>query len=72
MTIANFSANCLDKIRNVCYAFRLSESLPACREDERPWLFETLAHNPPREPWREGDFPTYIARNPLKRPDSEK
>jgi hypothetical protein len=34
--------------------FPLTESLsrwPADeREDEKPWLFETLAYNPPREP----------------------
>jgi hypothetical protein len=41
-------------------------------EDEKPWLFETLAYNPPREPGREGDFLAYIARKPLKRLDSEK
>jgi hypothetical protein len=40
---------------------------------ERPWLFENLPdHNPPREPTREGDFLIFIARNPLKSPDSEK
>jgi hypothetical protein len=69
-------ANCLDKIRNTCYAFRLSESLPRSpvsgREDEKPWLFETLAYNPPREPGRGSDFLNDIARNPLKRLDSEK
>ena len=35
-------------------------------------LFETLAHNLPREPGRGGDFLNYIARNPLKRLDSQK
>jgi hypothetical protein len=36
-------------------------------------LFENRPdHNPPREPGREGDFLTYIARNPLKRLDSQK
>jgi hypothetical protein len=40
---------------------------------ERPRLFENPPdHNPPREPGREGDFLTYIARNPLKSPDSKK
>jgi hypothetical protein len=42
------------------------------REVEKPWLFETLAHNLSREPERGGDFLTYIARNPLKRLDSKK
>jgi hypothetical protein len=36
------------------------------REDEKWWLFETLAYNPPREPRRGSDFLTYTARNPLK------
>jgi hypothetical protein len=31
-----------------------------------------LAHNPLREPRRGRDFLTYIARNPLKRLDSQK
>jgi hypothetical protein len=39
----------------------------------RTLLFENLPdHNPPREPTREGDFLIFIARNPLKRLDSEK
>jgi hypothetical protein len=42
------------------------------REDEKPWLFEMLACNPPREPEQGSDFHNYIARNPLKRLDSEK
>jgi hypothetical protein len=42
------------------------------REDEELWLFETLAHNLLREPERGSDFLTYIARNPLKRLDSQK
>jgi hypothetical protein len=71
-----FGANLLDKIRNKCNVFHLTESLsrsPADgREDEKPWLFETLAHNLPREPGRGSDFFTYIARNPLKRLDSQK
>jgi hypothetical protein len=49
----------LDKIRNVRYTFRLSESLPAADkrwEDEKPWLFETLAHNLPRETGKEAIF----------------
>jgi hypothetical protein len=41
-------------------------------EDEKPWLFEMLAHNPPREPGRGSDFLTYTARNPLKRLDLQK
>jgi hypothetical protein len=57
----------------MCYAFRLSESLPARRQTGgRPWLFETLACNPPREPEQGSDFHNYIARNPLQRLDSEK
>jgi hypothetical protein len=54
----------------------LTESL--CRspveglEDEKPWLFETLAYNPPREPGRGSDFSNFLARNPLKRLDSQK
>jgi hypothetical protein len=35
-------------------------------------LFETLAHNLPREQRRRSNFLTYIARNPLKRLDSQK
>jgi hypothetical protein len=55
----------------------LSESLSLLaekdeREDEKPWLFETLAHNLPREQRRRSNFLTYIARNPLKRLDSQK
>jgi hypothetical protein len=69
-------ANCLDKIRNLRYTFRLTESLSRSpqdgREDEKPWLFETLAHNPLREPGRASDFLTYTARNSLKRLDSQK
>jgi hypothetical protein len=41
-------------------------------EDEKPWLFETLAYKPPREPGRGSGFLTYTARNPLKRLDSQK
>jgi hypothetical protein len=44
----------------------------AGREHEKPWLFETLAYNLPREPGRGSDFPNYIAHNPLKRLDSKK
>jgi hypothetical protein len=40
--------------------------------NEKPWLFETLVHNLPREPERGGDFLNYVARNPLKRFDSQK
>jgi hypothetical protein len=46
----------LTKIRKVCYIFLLSESASRSpldgRENEKPWLFETLAYNPPREPGR--------------------
>jgi hypothetical protein len=41
-------------------------------EGEEPWLFEILTHNLPREPGRGSDFLAYIARNRLKRLDSEK
>jgi hypothetical protein len=58
------------------YEFRLSESLSRSpvdgRDDETPWLFETLAHNLLREQRRGPDFLSDIARNPLKRLDSEK
>jgi hypothetical protein len=41
--------------------------------EEKPRLFENLPdHNPPREPTQKGDFLIFIARNPLKRFDSEK
>jgi hypothetical protein len=54
----------------------LTESLSCSpkggREDEKPRLFETLAHNLLREQRRRSDFLTDIARNPLKRLDSEK
>jgi hypothetical protein len=67
---------CLDKIRNARYTFRLPESRFRSpvdgREDEKPWLFETLARNLSSEPERRSDFLTYIARNPLKRLDSKK
>jgi hypothetical protein len=33
-----------------------SHSLKDGREDGKPWLFETLAHNLPREPKREPIF----------------
>jgi hypothetical protein len=60
----------------VWYVFSLEESVSRspvdARDDEKPWLFETLAHNPSREPTREGDFLAYIARKPLKRLGSEK
>jgi hypothetical protein len=66
----------LDKIRNICYTFFMSESHSGSpkdgREDERPWLFEALVHNLSREPGRGADFLTNIARNPLKSPDSKK
>jgi hypothetical protein len=69
-------ANFLDKIRNSSYAFRLTESRSRSpkdgRENEKLGLFETLAHNLPREPGRGSDFLTCIARNPLKRLDSQK
>jgi hypothetical protein len=68
--------NLLDKIRNLRYAFRLSESLSRSpvggRDDEKPRLFETLAHNLSREQRRGSDFLNDTARNPLKRLDSQK
>jgi hypothetical protein len=42
------------------------------QEDEKLWLFETLAHNLPREPGRRSGFSNFLARNPLKRLDSQK
>jgi len=42
------------------------------RENEKPWLFETLACNPTRKPRQGSDFLKDIAHNPLKRLDSEK
>jgi len=39
---------------------------------ERPWLFETLRPQPPRELRREEHFLISFARNPLKSPDWEK
>jgi hypothetical protein len=67
------ATNCLDKIRNVRKVFPLTESYSRSskngRKDEKPWLFETLVHNLPREPGRGGDFLNYIAHNPLKRLD---
>jgi hypothetical protein len=69
-------ANYIDKIRNVRYAFPpaefLSRSTKDGREDEKLQLFETLAHNLPREQRRRSNFPTYFARNPLKRLDASK
>ena len=66
----------LDKIRNICYAFRLSESLSRApkdgREDEKPRLFETLAHNLSRELGEGVIFLIFLARNPLKTLDSPK
>jgi len=44
----------------------------AGERDKGSWLFETLAHNLPREPGRGSDFLNYVARNPLKRLDSQK
>jgi hypothetical protein len=40
--------------------------------NKKPWLFETLVYNLPRELERGSDFLTYTASNPLKRLDSEK
>jgi hypothetical protein len=60
----------------VRYAFGLTESISRSpkdgREDEKPRLFETFVHNLSREPGRGRDFLNYIARNPLKRLDSQK
>jgi hypothetical protein len=54
----------------------LSESISRSpldgRENEKPRLFETFAHNPLRELGRGGDSLNYIARNTLKRFDSQK
>jgi hypothetical protein len=70
------SRESVDIIRNICHMFRLTESNSRSpkdwREDEKLWLFETLARNLTRERRRGGDFLAYIARNPLKRLDSQK
>jgi hypothetical protein len=50
----------------------LSRSPTGGREDEKPWLFETLTHNLLREPGRRRNFLFFFRRNPLKRLDSEK
>ena len=65
----------LDKIRNLCHMFPLAESNSrslAGERDKDPWLFETLAYNLSREPRRGSDFLNYVARNPLKRLNSQK
>jgi hypothetical protein len=49
----------------------LSYSPTVGREDEKPWLFETLAYNLPRESGEEANFLNYTACNPLKRLDSK-
>jgi hypothetical protein len=58
------------------YVFPLSESASRSpldgRENEKSWLFDSLAYNLSREPGRGNDFLTYIARNPLKRLDPQK
>jgi hypothetical protein len=60
----------------MCYIFRLSESLSHSpiggRDGGKPRLFETLAHNLPREPGQRSGFSDFRARNPLKRLDSRK
>jgi hypothetical protein len=60
----------------VHYQFLLPESLSRLpkggREDEKPWLFVTLAHNLSREPGRRSNFLILTARNSLKRLDSQK
>jgi len=68
------SANLIGKVRNVWYPFPLAESISRLPVDGRrkPWLFETLAHNLPREPGRGGDFLNDIARNSLKKLVSQK
>jgi hypothetical protein len=79
--IAIKTANCLsivnslDKIGNVGYKYSLKRNRRAWRAAgrERPWLFETLENTTRRASWRErSHFPIFIARNPLKSPDSEK
>jgi hypothetical protein len=65
----------LDKIGNSGYQYspkrnRLARPQPG---EEKPRLFENLPdHNPSRELAREEHFLIFIARNPLKRLDSEK
>jgi hypothetical protein len=60
----------------MCYIFLLAEPFSRSpvdgREGGEPWLFETLAHNPPREPGGRRIFLISSARNPLKSLDSEK
>ena len=55
-----FSANFLDKIRNVRYVFRSPESLSRSqtreREDEKPWLFENLGLQPTARAGAQGEF----------------
>ena len=41
-------------------------------DDAERWLFETLAHNLPREPERRSDLLTYTPRNAFKRLDLQK
>jgi hypothetical protein len=56
--------------------FPLTESLsrwPADeREDEKLWLFETLAPQPAARAGEEEEFLIFSPRNPLKRLDSQK
>jgi hypothetical protein len=74
--IAVRAANLLDKIRNVRYAFRLTESISRSpvdgREDEKLRLFETLVHNLRREAGAEERFFIFFTCNSLKKFDSEK
>jgi hypothetical protein len=60
----------------VRYIFVLAESRSRSpkdgREDEKLWLFETLALQPAARAGRGSGFSNFLARNPLKRLDSEK
>jgi hypothetical protein len=71
------SRDSLDRIRNIRYVLLLTESLPARRlpgrGEEKPLLFDNPPdHNPRASSRGGGDFLISLARNPLKRLDSEK
>jgi hypothetical protein len=73
---AIFLSIVLDKIRNVCYLFALTESLPARHlpgpREESPRLFEMVVTTTAAcEPGRRR-IPYFLGRKPLKRFDSEK
>jgi hypothetical protein len=61
----------LDKIRNMCNVFLLTESRsrsPTDRwEDKKPWLFETLAYNLPRKPELGSDLSNLHHPQPIEK-----